>query len=63
MKKYRLYDDYDFSHELLGEFDTMQEVKTACKKRDEETDGEWEPLLYKWNERTQKYHLIEDWSY
>lgn len=62
MKKYRLYDDYDFSHELLGEFDSMQEVKTACKKRDEETDGEWEPLLYKQDE-TQKYYLIEDWSY
>lgn len=62
MKKYRLYDDYDFSHELLGEFDTTQEVKTACKQRHEETDGEWEPLLYKRDE-TQKYHLIEDWSY
>lgn len=63
MKKYRLYDDYDFSHELLGEFDAMQEVKVACEKRDEETDGEWEPLLYKRDETTQKYHLIEDWSY
>lgn len=62
MKKYRLYDDYDFSHELLGEFDTMQEVKAACKQRHEETDGEWEPLLYK-QDKTQKYHLIEDWSY
>ena len=63
MKKYRLYDDYEFSHELLGEFDTMQEVKAACKQRHEETDGEWEPLLYKQNETTQKYHLVEEWSY
>ena len=59
MKKYRLYDDYDFSHELLGEFDTMQEVKAACKKRDEETDGEWIPLLYE----TNPYKIVEDWSY
>ena len=61
MKKYRLYDDYDFSHELLGEFDTMQEVKAACKKRDEETDGEWIPLLYETNESLNK--IVEEWSY
>ena len=61
MKKYRLYDDYDFSHELLGEFDTMQEVKSACKKRDEETDGDWIPLLYETNESLNK--IVEEWSY
>ena len=61
MKKYRLYDDYDFSHELLGEFDTMQEVKAACKKRDKETDSEWVPLLYETNESLNK--IVEEWSY
>ena len=46
MKKYKLYDAYE-EKELLAECDTMAEVRKACRKRDEETDGEWFPVLYK----------------
>ena len=63
MKKYRLYDIYDFcgKPELLGEYDTMSEVKRACKERDMDTDGEWCPLLKEL--KADRYHDKDDWSY
>lgn len=41
---YELYDVYDCpmdKPELLGTFDTLGEVRKACRERDEDTDGEW----------------------
>lgn len=61
-KLFRLYDVYE-DRENLGEFSTITEVKRACRKRDEETDGEWCPLLYKFDKETEKYKRFEEWSY
>lgn len=63
---YRLYDVYDgFSHRtLVGQYDTLREVKRAALHWDvEETDGECEFALYRLNELDGKYYLVEDWSY
>lgn len=66
---YWLYDDYDFDEEFLGCFQTMNEVKAACKKRDEETDGEWQPLLkkfkmcYQGNASIEILSVVHDCSY
>lgn len=66
---YWLYDDYDGDEELIGRYDTMADVQTACKRRDEETDGEWTPLLKKFkmcytgNMGTEILSVIYDWSY
>jgi len=40
MKRYEAYDDYEGTDELLGSFDTKREAVKACKRRDDETDGE-----------------------
>lgn len=40
MKRYKLYDMYDYKY-LVGEYDTLSEVKHVAKQWDiEETDGE-----------------------
>lgn len=67
MKKYKLYDAYE-EKELLAECDTMAEVRKACRKRDEETDGEWFPVLYKLDkdktgEGKTSYKRFESWNY
>lgn len=61
-KAYRLYDTYEDA-EFLGAFDTMEEVRRACKKRDEETDGEWWPLLFYRANPTAKAIILENWTY
>lgn len=66
---YWLYDIYDGDEELLGRYDTLEEVKAACRKRDDETDGEWFPLLkkfkmcYQGNIGTEILSVVYDWSY
>ena len=66
---YRLYDTYDGDMEFLGSFDTMEIVKKACRQRDLDTDGEWEPLLEKTkvlfsgNCGTQHYCTVYNWHY
>lgn len=60
MLKYKLYDAYE-GKELLVECGTMAEVRNACRKRDEETDGEWFPILYKLDKGS--YKRFESWSY
>lgn len=65
MKKYKLYDAYE-EKELLAECDTMAEVRKACRKRDEETDGEWFLVLYKLDktgEGKTSYKRFESWNY
>ena len=62
---YRLYDVYDgFSHRiLLGEYDTLREVKLAALHWDvEETDGECAFALFRLCDDG-KYHRVENWSY
>ena len=64
-----LYDDYDGDEEFLGQFDTMSEVKAACRQRDIDTDGEWQPLLkktkiqYAGNVGTKNLCVVYNWSY
>lgn len=60
MKKYRLYDIYDIEdREKIGEFDTMKEVRSACKQREIDTDGEWYAALYEYNADDGKYHRVK----
>lgn len=59
---YWLYDTYDGDEELLGRFDTMDEVRDVCRKRDEDTDGEWEPLLKELSSDG-RLSSVQFWSY
>lgn len=59
--KYKLYDAYDDEPELLVKCDTMEGVRKACRKRDEETDYEWFPLLYKLEGGI--YKIYQSWGY
>lgn len=53
---FKLYDIYDMpDRELLGRFDSMKEVRAAAKERGDDTDGEWFPALYRYDEATDKY--------
>lgn len=66
---YCLYDTYDGDKEFLGSFETMEQVKKACRQRDLDTDGEWEPLLekakvlYAGNCGTDHFCTVYDWHY
>lgn len=62
---YRLYDVYDgFNHRtLVGEFDTLREVKRSALHWDvEETDGECAFALYRLGDDG-KYYFVQNWSY
>lgn len=62
---YRLYDVYDgFSNRILiGEFETLREVRRAALQwGKEETDGECDLALY-CRRDDGKYYLFADWSY
>jgi len=61
-KPYRLYDVYD-DPEFLGAFDTMEDVRNACRERDKETDGEWIPMLIDRNRPAGDRRIIENWTY
>jgi len=66
---YLLYDTYDGDKEFLGSFDTMEDVRKACKQRDLDTDGEWWPLLeqekllYAGNVGSKYFCTVYDWNY
>ena len=60
-KKFKLYDVYEGT-ELLGKFETKNEVAKACNQRDEETDGECSLMLLTLNEDATKYKIVEDWT-
>lgn len=62
MKKWKLVDSYE-GWDVLGYFDHLNSVKKVCRERDLDTDGEWSPILYKWDEKRQQYYIYEDWSY
>lgn len=59
---FRLYDIFD-KPEFLGAFATFEEVQAACRKRDEETDGEWCPLLRYRGNATGVTITLENWTY
>lgn len=69
-----LYDTYDNEDgTFLGRFDTMSEVQEFCRKREEETDGEFWPLLkemrmvsaarYGTVFREKRLCVVYDWTY
>ncbi|MDE7219699.1 MAG: hypothetical protein K2O45_08780 [Oscillospiraceae bacterium] len=62
-KKYRLYDVYECEFELLGEFDTMQDVRRAAIQRDKETDGECCLTVSRFYEIGEVYERLRGWTY
>lgn len=66
---YYIYDTYDGDEELLGRYATMIQVKAAARQRDEDTDGEREPLLkqdklvWQGDCATEMFCNIYQWSY
>ena len=61
--EFKLFDNYDCSMNCLGMFNSLTDVKQACRKWDLETDGEWCPVLYKYNSNTGHYEVFENWNY
>lgn len=62
-KKYRLYDVYEWDFELLGEFDTMQDVRRAAVQRDKETDGECCLSVFRFYKSSGVYDCLRSWTY
>lgn len=58
MKKYKVYDLYDYK-EVLGYADTMQEVKRLARERMDDTDGECCIYYAELNKDTQKYNFSQ----
>lgn len=57
MKKYKLYDIFEGA-ELIGEYDTMKQVRNAMQERFYDTDGEWLPRLLRWNKKKNEYDSV-----
>ena len=56
----------EHGYELFGVLLSQTAASKACRKRDEETDGEWFPVLYKLNktgEGKTSYKRFEGWNY
>ena len=53
-KKYQLYDLYDFYGEI-GSYDTLEEAHRAAEDWKDETDGECDLIIRKWNEAEQRH--------
>lgn len=56
-KKYKLKDGYN--NDVIGYFDTMSDLRRAYNKYDNECEGDWLPLIGKYNPKTGKYKFIE----
>lgn len=51
------------NNDWIARFTDLKDVKKLAREYDEECDGEWEPILVKFNKDTKKSVYIEDWSY
>lgn len=60
--KYKLYDEYQ-DKEFIGNAETIEGVRTMARKRDEETGGEWSPVLYEKVRALDRYGIKHDWKY
>lgn len=58
-KRYKLK-DLD-NGDVIGYFDTMREVRKACKDYNIECEGDWMPQLREYNPETGKYKIVEWW--
>ena len=47
----------------FARFTDKKDVKKLAREYDEECDGEWMPVLFKYSRDTKEYTLIDDWSY
>jgi len=65
MKKYKLYDYYEWKMELLGKFDNENEVAKACIQREADTDTECCFILtiYTNSNDLNIYQKIYNWTY
>ena len=72
-ERYWLYDTYDGEEKYLGRYDTLEQVQEFCRKREEETGGEFEPVLKEWRMvsevrsgpvyRMNRLCVVYNWSY
>lgn len=51
------------NNDKFARCETMKDVKKAMRDYDKECDGDFEPLLFKYNRETKSMEYIEDWSY
>lgn len=58
MKKYKVYDLYEFK-ECIGYADTMKEVKKLAREQYNATDGECAIYYAELNKDTNKYNFTE----
>lgn len=61
-KRFRLYDVYE-GYDLLGEFDTMSEVRRAALQYDADTDGECCLMVARFYKVPGRYEVLRNWSY
>lgn len=47
----------------IARFTELDDVKVIAREYDEECDGEWYPILLKYNRDIKKSVEVEDWSY
>lgn len=57
MKSFFLWDFYE-DHGLIGEYDTEEEARAAAAEHNEDTDGECQIVLYKYNSRKKGYEVV-----
>ena len=63
MKKYKLYDNYEWYMELLGDFDNEKDVAIACNNRENDTDDECCLVLCVYSDDLNIYQNCINWCY
>ena len=65
MKKYKLYDDYEWDMELIGEFDNEKQVASACGQRELDTDNACCFILFIYTDSNylNTYKKIYGWNF
>lgn len=61
-KKYCVFDVCEYV-ELLGKFETMQEVRHAAHQRDADTDGDCFIVVLKFDKPSGFYQPLQGWTY
>lgn len=55
---YKVVDTYEGFEDVIGTFDTLKEARAAATEHNEDTDGECQIVLYKYNSKKKGYEVV-----
>ena len=55
---YKVVDTYEGFEDVIGTFDTLKEARAVAAEHNEDTDGECQIVLYKYNYKKKGYEVV-----